>query len=193
MPRPRPGARSFVILSLSLLLPVLWGGCASTVRYSSAPAVAPAADPEKQRTGPAVPGPESIDKTEDAVAEIPENEIARKANSFLGTPYHYGGTTRAGLDCSGLVCLVFRQAGDMVLPHSSKKLHKLGRKISLAQARPGDLLFFSTGIWSGIDHVGVYVGNGRFIHASTKLGVTESSLDDTYYRSRFVEARRLLK
>jgi probable lipoprotein NlpC len=125
--------------------------------------------------------------------EMDPSRLTSILNSFLGTPYHWGGMTHAGIDCSGLVCCVFRELGHVALPHDARRMHRLGRKIPLAQAHPGDLLFFSTGFWSGINHVGVYTGNGRFVHASTRLGVIESGIDDDYYRSRFVEARRLLK
>jgi cell wall-associated NlpC family hydrolase len=167
----------------SLLVLLLCAGCSSTVRFSSTPSKS-----RGQKQLPTTPPPEA--KINPGIAT---DNVTRECRSFLGTPYHYGGVSEAGLDCSGLVCLVFKKAGEIVLPHSSKKLRTLGRKISLAQARPGDLLFFKAGYLGGVNHVGVYIGNGRFIHASTKLGVIESGMDDEYYRSRFVEVRRLIK
>lgn len=170
-------------IALPVLFFSLFDGCSSTVRFSSRPPVK--RDEKKQ---PEAPSP--VLKTSPAVAT---DDVTRECRSFLGTPYRFGGMSEAGVDCSGLVHLVFKKAGEVVLPHSSKKLRTLGRKISLAQARPGDLLFFRTGYMGGVNHVGVYIGNGRFIHASTKLGVIESGMDDDYYRRRFVEARRLIK
>jgi cell wall-associated NlpC family hydrolase len=99
--------------------------------------------------------------------------------------------SKKGIDCSGLVCLVFRDAGIPGLPHSTKALVHRGKVVSLAQVKPGDLLFFHTGFFRTIDHVGICIGDNRFIHASIQLGVIESSMDDNYYRSRFSQARRL--
>lgn len=183
MHRPCCNAYAIVALTLSFLVFYLCTGCSSTVRFSSKPSTGCEKKQQPDKAAPEV-------KTGPVVVT---DEIARQCRSFLGTPYHHGGASEAGVDCSGLVCLVFKKVGKVALPHSSKKLHTLGRKISLAEARPGDLLFFSTGFWPGINHVGVYVGNGRFVHASTKLGVIESSMDDDYYRYRFVEARRSFK
>jgi lipoprotein Spr len=136
-------------------------------------------------------GPENDDRKAITGADVEPSRLDSILTNYMGTPYHWGGMSRAGIDCSGLVCCVFRELGGAMLPHDARLMHKLGHKIPLAEARLGDLLFFSTGFWSGINHVGVCVGNGRFVHASTKLGVIESDINDNYYKSRFVQARRL--
>jgi cell wall-associated NlpC family hydrolase len=111
--------------------------------------------------------------------------------SYLGTPYRYGGLSRNGIDCSGVVVLVYREFSGVSLPHSSRKLHKVGKKIPLAETKMGDLLFFRMGFSGFVDHVGICTGNGTFVHASSRLGVIESTMDDEHYRTHFVEARRL--
>ena len=176
------------MLAWSVFAAILFFSCSSTVRFSSNPP-----HPREKKTSLENTTPEQHERKTVLDTEIGPSRLASVLNSFMGTPYHWGGMSHAGIDCSGLVCCVFRELGDVALPHDARLMHKLGRKISLAQARPGDLLFFSTKFWSGINHVGVYTGNGRFIHASTRLGVIESGMDDGYYRSRFVEARRLFK
>jgi probable lipoprotein NlpC len=179
---------SISLLALSFLTAALFPGCSSTVRFSNKPLV------NRENKSPVEKSPlEKIDGKTIAGTDVEPTQLTSVLNSFMGTPYHWGGMSHAGIDCSGLVCCVFRELGDLALPHDARLMHKLGHKISLADARPGDLLFFHTKFWSGINHVGVYVGNGRFVHASTKLGVIESRMDDGYYRSRFVEARRLNK
>ena len=117
--------------------------------------------------------------------------LHRLIDGWLGTRYHYGGMSRSGVDCSGLVCLVFRAYADMALPRSSRDMLKIGNHVPLREARLGDLFLFRNKLRFA-DHVGICIGNGRFVHASRKLGVIESDMDDEYYRSRFIEARRLL-
>jgi lipoprotein Spr len=109
----------------------------------------------------------------------------------LGTRYKRGGENRAGLDCSGFVCRVFRELNGAKLPRSSGKQWKLGRLVSPADARPGDFVFFRGGLFGTVNHVGIYMGGGRFVHASTSNGVIYSSLDDDYYKKHFAGIRRV--
>lgn len=117
--------------------------------------------------------------------------IVNTAMQYLGTPYRYGGTTAAGFDCSGFVMYVFGQNG-VSLPHSSIAQANLGVAVDRAELAPADLLFFTTGGSSRINHVGIYVGDGKFVHASTNKGITITSLSDDTYASDYVGARRVL-
>ena len=112
--------------------------------------------------------------------------------SYMGVPYKFGGMSRTSVDCSGLVCLVYREHLGMALPRSAADMIKTGSSVQLEDARLGDLVFFRWGFPGDPDHVGIYVGGGKFVHASTSLGVIESSMDDAYYRSHFIGARRIL-
>ena len=112
--------------------------------------------------------------------------------SYIGSPYAYAGLDRSGIDCSGLVCRVYREYRNLVLPHSAGKQFRRGKEVSRNAARMGDLVFFKQKMLGYIDHVGIYMGRGRFVHASTKLGVMYDSLDDEYYQVRFVGIKRLL-
>jgi len=118
------------------------------------------------------------------------------ARSYMGTPYKYGGTTRAGIDCSALLYHAY-QAANISLPRTSKEQAKQGERISKANLKVGDLLFFATGDKKReITHAGIVSsakgGEIKFIHASSSLGVTESSLSSSYYKKRFRKARRVL-
>ncbi|MBI4550964.1 MAG: C40 family peptidase [Candidatus Latescibacteria bacterium] len=112
--------------------------------------------------------------------------------SFLGTPYRYGGDSLDGIDCSGLVMVIYRSSAGVQLPHIAEQLIRLGKKVKLKKIRFGDLVFFNTGSQEGV-HSGIYVGDGQFAHASLSRGVILSRLDETYYRQRFLEARRVVK
>lgn len=124
-------------------------------------------------------------------------KVIASAKSYIGTPYRMGGTTRAGMDCSGLICTSFKSI-DQSLPRTSQEQSRLGRKISLTELREGDLVFFTDKKGrSKITHVGMVTkvsgkGNVKFIHASTKLGVVESDLYADYYLSVFLFAVRII-
>ncbi len=112
--------------------------------------------------------------------------IVRLAEEMLGVPYRWGGRSPSGFDCSGLVQYTYEQAGFSV-PRTSRAQHKAARAVPLGEARPGDLLFFAE---SGrVSHVGIYVGQGQFIHApATGQNVKVSSIREDWYRQRFAGA-----
>jgi cell wall-associated NlpC family hydrolase len=120
--------------------------------------------------------------------------VLKEAKKFLGTPYKYGGTTRSGLDCSGLVYNSFDAIG-VKMPRISREMAEKGKEIRLREVKEGDLVFFNTS-GSSISHVGIVetVKNGEifFIHSSTSKGVIISSLEETYWNKRFVKATRIL-
>jgi len=125
------------------------------------------------------------------------SSLLDKAKAFLGTPYRYGGRSPKGFDCSGFVSFVFDSFG-VALPRSSVHQAKQGESIDLDEIQPGDLLFFKTrGKQNRISHVGIYMGDGQFIHAGSwgsRKGrcVKVSELDGDYYVKRLVSARRVL-
>lgn len=123
--------------------------------------------------------------------------ITEYAKGFLGTKYRYGGTTKQGMDCSGLVYQSFLNAADIFLPRSSREMAKQGKRIRRNEIRKGDLVFFKTNPRSNvINHIGIVIENNKgdidFIHSSTSKGVMISGLDDMYWNKVFVQARRVL-
>ena len=126
------------------------------------------------------------------------DKVITAARSFLGTPYKYGGTTRSGMDCSGLLLNSFR-AVEVSLPRSSEAQSKVGEEIDMKELEPGDLIFFATGKRKReITHVGLVTerkgkNNIKFIHSSSSLGVVETNLFTEYYQKRFRGARRVIR
>ncbi|HET9390359.1 MAG TPA: C40 family peptidase [Steroidobacteraceae bacterium] len=119
--------------------------------------------------------------------------IAHAAAQLIGTPYHFGGADAHGFDCSGLVLYVHERAG-LEVPRTAEEQSRAAHPVPLDAVRPGDLVFFRTHFHANshrVDHVGIYVGRGRFIHAP-RSGATVSyaSLKDGYYRRHLVSAGR---
>jgi len=122
--------------------------------------------------------------------------VIAKARSYTGTPHKWGGTSSKGMDCSGLLLNSFK-AVEVDIPRTSAEQKKTGKKVSKSEIKKGDLVFFATSKKKRkVTHVGLVTevkgGNVIFIHASTSKGVTESSLDNSYWNKRFRQARRIL-
>lgn len=115
------------------------------------------------------------------------------ATGYLGVPYKWGGTTRGGMDCSAMARAIVRETYGIELPRTSKQMFNVGTPVpTLNDLLPGDLVFFRIAT-SGPDvsHVGVYVGENRFMHASSSRGGVIDQLSKPYFGSRFAGARRL--
>lgn len=120
------------------------------------------------------------------------NDVLFRAISLVGTPYRYGGNTpQAGFDCSGLVGYVFLDAAGLRLPRTSKAIAALDApKVKREKLAPGDLVFFGK---REVDHIGIYVGEGRFVHAPNAGGTVRlDALDGPYWKKNFQFARRVL-
>ncbi len=111
---------------------------------------------------------------------------------WLGTPHVLRSRGQGGIDCSGLVKIIYRKVYGLELKGSSQDISRTVKPIDVEELKEGDLVFFRIYHQSRIDHVGIYLGNGRFIHTSSSNGVTISELSAYYYRRRFVKAGRLL-
>ncbi len=121
------------------------------------------------------------------------DRLLHYVETWIGTPYLYGGYSHKGIDCSGFVLKVMLdQFKEAKLPRTANQLSGLGQKVNKSSLKPGDLIFFSaTKSSKKITHVGIYIGNDTFAHASSSRGVTKSSISKQYYQDRFISARRL--
>ncbi len=135
---------------------------------------------------------ESADEAR-AAGSLPE-ALADYALQLLGVPYKRGGTNPGfGLDCSGLVRYVFEQVADITLPRTALAMSRVGERVRRRQLNVGDLVFFHT-LRSRFSHVGIYLGDDRFIHAPHRgADVQVSDLSDPYWRRHFSGARRLVE
>ena len=120
------------------------------------------------------------------------NDLALYAISLEGTPYKYGGSSpETGFDCSGFVGHVFKQSLGKVLPRSTEEISRIGSEEESDELKPGDLVFFNT-LNRSYSHVGIYLGEGQFIHSpSTGKSVTVVNMNESYWRKRYNGARRI--
>jgi len=137
------------------------------------------------------PAPQQV---EDASWSSTAQEVLINALSLTGIKYKYGGNSpETGFDCSGFVRYVFRQATDLTLPHGARAISQLGQSVALNDLQPGDLVFFNT-LKSAFSHVGIYLGNNKFIHSpSSGGGINVVNMNDSYWAQRFNGARRIDK
>ncbi len=124
------------------------------------------------------------------VESLPSKALLENVDEWYGVHYRTGGNTKSGVDCSGFTVAIYAAVYGISLPRVSRDQYRTSRKISTTELQEGDLVFFNTR-GHGVSHVGIYLGNNRFIHASVSRGVMVSSLFEPYYLQRFVGAGRI--
>lgn len=120
-----------------------------------------------------------------------KEELMSIMMDWFGTPYKFGGNTTNSVDCSAWTQQVFLEACQIILPRTAREQIKIGHKVKHNKLEFGDLVFFHTYSRKFASHVGIYLGDNLFAHASSRKGVTVSSLESTFYSKRFIEGRRL--
>ena len=118
--------------------------------------------------------------------------LQQQITYWLGTPYLYGGSTKKGVDCSGLVCAIYQKVYQVKLPRTSAEQFFTAAPISEKEVREGDLVFFRIG-GSHVSHVGIYLKDHQFLHASSSKGVIMSSLLESYYKKHLAGYGRITK
>ena len=162
-----------LLLLLSLLLSVATTGCSLSPYQHSSKATAPVS----------AQAPARLDN------KSVKNKIYSQHRTWKGTRYSLGGLSKRGIDCSGLVYTTYRDQLGIELPRTTEYQVLLGRAVKRNELRAGDLVFFKTS--RKVRHVGIYIENGKFFHASTSKGVTISGLNDYYWRDKYWQARRV--
>jgi len=139
--------------------------------------------------------PEENEPEAPSVPDVPAGELAASiiemGKKYIGVPYKWAGSTPKGFDCSGFVMYVFGAHG-ITLPHNSRSMYSHGTSVSKKNLQPGDLVFFYGSNKNVINHVGIYIGNGEFIHASSSKGITITGLESSYYVNHYYGAKRIL-
>ena len=124
-------------------------------------------------------------------SKLTNRDVIKEAKKYLGVRYRFGGNTKRGIDCSGFTRAVLKRTGKN-LPRTASQQSKSGKHVNKKNLRTGDLVFFKGTYKKGISHVGIYLGKGKFIHASSGAKkVTISSLNKQYYRNHYAGARRV--
>jgi lipoprotein Spr len=121
--------------------------------------------------------------------EVKNAKMFEFIDDWYGTPYRLGGTTKKGVDCSAFTQFLFTSVYGLSIPRTAREQYNLTSRISRTQLKEGDLIFFNTR--GGISHVGVYLQNNKFVHASTSGGVMISDVFDEYWARKFVGVGRL--
>ena len=121
--------------------------------------------------------------------QVKNTKMFEFIDEWYGTPYRLGGTTKKGIDCSAFTQFLFTSVYSVSIPRTAKEQYSLTSRISRTELKEGDLIFFNTR--GGVSHVGVYLQNNKFVHASTSGGVTISDVFDEYWARKFVGVGRL--
>jgi cell wall-associated NlpC family hydrolase len=134
----------------------------------------------------------SVSDDEYTLAGISKSEILSNSMDLFGTPYRFGGVSTRGLDCSAFTRLIFYKVAGIEIPRTAREQVNIGAKIKkIGELQFGDLIFFHTYSRRFASHVGIYLGDGLFVHSGTRYGVSIASLTSQYYNKRFIGGRRL--
>ena len=136
---------------------------------------------------------ESNEEQAKAKEKSVEQIILDFSQEWMGTPYQIGGTTKEGIDCSAFTQVVYREAFEIDLPRRVRDQRKVGEVVAADSMKPGDLVVFKTGVFfTNKQHIGIYLSDNKFIHASSSKGVTISSLEESYWKKKYRSSRRLM-
>jgi len=127
-----------------------------------------------------------------AIKPLDQSKMMREISKYMGVSYEHGGLSVDGIDCSGYTMMIYKNSINILLPRSSYEQSKMGAAVELSELKFGDLIFFNT-TGERASHVGIYLGDDLFAHASVLLGVTISSLQSSYYVKRYECARRIVE
>ena len=173
-----------------LFVCLLLVGCQQSQRFISSDDSRVAEEERKEKNVIVERKTESSKKSEENVS-LNSQKMMNVINKNIGIPYKYGGKDERGFDCSGFVSFVYRQSQNIEIASYSVDQYKLGKSVTQNDLKFGDLVFFNT---TGRipSHVGIYIGNNSFAHASSTSGVSITPLNSSYYTKRYVGARRII-
>lgn len=170
----------------AITIALIISSCASSVRFTSDKSLA--GKSSKTEKVEKTEKKDSKNKNKDIPNDAFSEKIIKVAESWLGTPYRYGGETRNGVDCSGFVLQVYTALG-VQIPRTSNLQYDFVKKVDFDDKKTGDLIFFSKN--NKINHVGIYIGSGEMIHASSSSGVVKQSINDAYFEDKIAGIGRV--
>jgi len=170
------------IVAATIVAISIFSGCSSTP--SDKPPVTGKKNTSTHHPADKRPKPNTVENA--SIASL----LRQQLESWRGTPYKLGGMSKSGIDCSGFIHVTFKDVLDIRLPRTTQSLARTGTEIQRNELNVGDLVFFKTGYLQR--HVGIYVGNKHFIHASTSKGVIKSRLNSPYWKKHYWKSRRIL-
>lgn len=175
--------------ALTILILFALAGCKSHKTTVVRPSASDIVRPSKPAV--VVQPVKADDPTMDVDPEV-GRKLAATARGWIGAPYKYGGDSKSGTDCSGMLMSIFKEIVGLSLPRNSAEQRNYCFEVPKSTLQPGDLVFFSGSKHGGnISHVGMYVGEGHMIHASSSRGVIESGLDEAYYTNHYHSSGRV--
>lgn len=188
MVKSQPILRYVLRLAPAVAAIVMLSGC-GTLSSTAEASNSRNAQAHEERRGLALQSTQ--DEFESLVKNVDiKSRILDQYAGWKGVRYRMGGSTKKGVDCSSFVQITFREQFGLTLPRSTSMQQNVGKQIKREKLRPGDLVLFRAG--STGRHVGIYIGNDNFVHASTSSGVIISNLNEKYWNSRYHQARRVL-
>jgi len=161
----------------SIILLIMLSACSSTV-------------PVVSKSAPIKPQVKKNPIETILVEDLPSVLLSNEFDIWKGTPYRYGGANKRGIDCSALIQKIYLSSFNLKLPRTTARQSRQGYPIQKSKLKVGDLVFFKTSLTE--NHVGIFVGDGQFLHASSSQGVMISALDNSYWRSKYWHSRRIL-
>ncbi len=160
---------------------------------TSKPTAKPSTDSNNSSNQTATPAkPKYVPESQPFLPKNKVNGIIATAKKYIGVKYVSGGTTPKGFDCSGYVQYVFKQNG-FTIPRTADVQYKLGKYAPVSKLEAGDLVFFHTDSSGGISHCGIYLGGGKFIHASSSKGIRIDELSNDYWKKAFTAGKHIVK
>ena len=174
--------RTLLLISLTVGFATTFASCGSARGVVASPA-ATSAKSKSSASSPSRKTPKRQSRPQDriSVGEVSAHPVTtsllKEADSWIGTPYAWGGNDRNGVDCSGFVTQVFLRSLDISLPRTSQQQMEFCRPVDQKDLLPGDLVFFTVRGGDRVGHVGIYIGNGQMVHACSSKGVVIKPLD----------------
>jgi lipoprotein Spr len=171
---------------------ILLTGCQSAPRANPPAQPATPSAPPRATVTPAAQPQAAVAPAVQPRKTIPPAAWRAEAKRWLGVKYRKGGQDRTGIDCSGLTSQMYLAVAGIALPRASQDQSRCGNPVSRNDLQPGDLVFFISLSRRAVEHVGIYLGDRQFVHASPSKGVVVSSLLRDYYLKRYHSARRIV-